>query len=166
MATRSTTSVWLAPAPTKFSWICWATTRATSRFTFQNYLRTHKPRFLAVWGKNDPFFVPHGAEALRRDIPSAMIARYLRQASPAVCGILEVLARQYGAIGTEIASIGKNIMVLHRAFEEPAVGRDPQHRPDLRHRAGCPLRVVHNAKRRRRLLCFATCRTNILDYLL
>ena len=30
--------------------------------------------------------------------------------SPAVCGILEVLARQYGAIGTEIASIDKNIM--------------------------------------------------------
>ena len=36
---------------------------------------------------------------------------------PAVCGILEVLARQYGAIGTEIASIDKNIMVLHRACE-------------------------------------------------
>jgi transposase len=40
-----------------------------------------------------------------------------RQVSPAVCGILEVLARQYGAIGTEIASIDKNIMVLHRACE-------------------------------------------------
>jgi hypothetical protein len=26
--------------------------------TFQNYFRTHKPRFLAVWGKNDPFFLP------------------------------------------------------------------------------------------------------------
>ena len=37
--------------------------------------------------------------------------------SPAVCGILEVLARQYSAIGTEIASIDKNIMVLHRACE-------------------------------------------------
>src|SRR6516164_10197990 len=40
-----------------------------------------------------------------------------RRLSPAVCGILEVLARQYGAIGTEIASIDKNIMVLHRACE-------------------------------------------------
>jgi transposase len=37
--------------------------------------------------------------------------------SPAVCGILDVLARQYGAIGTEIASIDKSIMVLHRACE-------------------------------------------------
>jgi transposase len=36
---------------------------------------------------------------------------------PAVCGILEVLARQYGAIGTEIASIGKSIMALHRGCE-------------------------------------------------
>ena len=37
--------------------------------------------------------------------------------SPAVCDILEVLARQYDAIGTEIASIDKNIMALHRACE-------------------------------------------------
>ena len=37
--------------------------------------------------------------------------------SPAVCGILKVLARQYGAIGTELASIDKSIMVLHRGCE-------------------------------------------------
>jgi len=29
--------------------------------TFQNYFRTHKPPFLAVWGRNDPFFLPRGA---------------------------------------------------------------------------------------------------------
>jgi pimeloyl-ACP methyl ester carboxylesterase len=40
---------------------------------FQNYFRTHKPPFLAVWGKNDPFFVPPGAEAFRRDIPDAVV---------------------------------------------------------------------------------------------
>ena len=39
--------------------------------TFQNYFRTHKPPLLAVWGKNDPFFLPRGAEAFRRDIPDA-----------------------------------------------------------------------------------------------
>jgi pimeloyl-ACP methyl ester carboxylesterase len=38
---------------------------------FQNYFRTHKPPFLAVWGKNDPFFIPPGAEAFKRDIPKA-----------------------------------------------------------------------------------------------
>jgi pimeloyl-ACP methyl ester carboxylesterase len=41
--------------------------------SFQQYFRTHKPRFLAVWGKNDPFFLPPGAEAFRRDIPEATI---------------------------------------------------------------------------------------------
>jgi pimeloyl-ACP methyl ester carboxylesterase len=41
--------------------------------TFQNYFRTHKPRFLAVWGRNDPFFLPQGAEAFRRDIPGATV---------------------------------------------------------------------------------------------
>jgi pimeloyl-ACP methyl ester carboxylesterase len=40
---------------------------------FQNYFRTHKPPFLVVWGKNDPFFLPAGAEAFRRDIPDAVI---------------------------------------------------------------------------------------------
>ncbi len=38
---------------------------------FQKYFRTHKPRLLAVLGKNDPFFLPPGAEAFKRDIPEA-----------------------------------------------------------------------------------------------
>ena len=41
--------------------------------TFQAYFRAHKPPLLAVWGKNDPFFLPPGAEAFKRDIPAAMI---------------------------------------------------------------------------------------------
>ena len=41
--------------------------------TFQTYFRTHKPPFLAVWGKNDPFFLPPGAEAFKRDIPGAVV---------------------------------------------------------------------------------------------
>ena len=41
--------------------------------SFQNYFRTHKPPFLAVWGKNDPFFLPPGAEAFTRDIPNAVV---------------------------------------------------------------------------------------------
>jgi pimeloyl-ACP methyl ester carboxylesterase len=40
---------------------------------FQEYFRTHKPPFLAVWGKNDPFFLPQGAEAFKRDIPQAVV---------------------------------------------------------------------------------------------
>jgi pimeloyl-ACP methyl ester carboxylesterase len=40
---------------------------------FQAYFRNHRPPLLAVWGKNDPFFIPPGAEAYRRDIPDAEI---------------------------------------------------------------------------------------------
>lgn len=40
---------------------------------FQEYFRTHTPPFLAVWGRNDPFFLPSGAEAFKRDIPNAEI---------------------------------------------------------------------------------------------
>jgi pimeloyl-ACP methyl ester carboxylesterase len=40
---------------------------------FQNYFRTHKPPLLAIWGKNDPFFLPAGAEAFKRDNPSATV---------------------------------------------------------------------------------------------
>jgi len=40
---------------------------------FQNYFRTAKPPFLAVWGRNDPFFLPPGAEAFKRDIPDAVV---------------------------------------------------------------------------------------------
>ncbi len=40
---------------------------------FQEYLRTHRPPVLAVWGRNDPFFVPPGAEAFRRDQPEAEV---------------------------------------------------------------------------------------------
>src|SRR5262245_34774822 len=38
---------------------------------FQSYFRKYRPPFLAVWGKNDPFFLPAGAEAFKRDIPDA-----------------------------------------------------------------------------------------------
>lgn len=41
--------------------------------TFQAYFRKHRPRLLAIWGKNDPFFLPPGAEAFQRDIPDAEV---------------------------------------------------------------------------------------------
>ena len=40
---------------------------------FQRYFREHNPPLLAVWGKNDPFFIPPGAEAYKRDLPQAEI---------------------------------------------------------------------------------------------
>jgi len=38
---------------------------------YQQFLRDHRPPLLAIWGKNDPFFLPAGAEAFRRDDPHA-----------------------------------------------------------------------------------------------
>ena len=40
---------------------------------FQAYFRNHKPPLLAVWGRNDPFFLPAGAKAFKRDIPGAAV---------------------------------------------------------------------------------------------
>jgi pimeloyl-ACP methyl ester carboxylesterase len=40
---------------------------------FQAYFRKSKPPLLAVWGKHDPFFLPPGAEAFKRDIPNAEV---------------------------------------------------------------------------------------------
>ena len=44
--------------------------------TFQAYLRDKQPPVLAVWGKNDPFFLPAGAEAFKRDVPTADVRFY------------------------------------------------------------------------------------------
>ena len=41
--------------------------------SFQDYFRTRRPPLLAAWGRNDPFFLPAGAEAFRRDLPDAEI---------------------------------------------------------------------------------------------
>jgi pimeloyl-ACP methyl ester carboxylesterase len=43
---------------------------------FQAYFRSQHPALLAVWGKNDPFFSPPGAEAFRRDNPNAEVHFY------------------------------------------------------------------------------------------
>lgn len=39
--------------------------------TFQQYFRARQPPLLAIWGRNDPFFLPAGAQAFKRDILSA-----------------------------------------------------------------------------------------------
>jgi len=40
---------------------------------FQEYFRKSTPPLLAIWGKNDPFFIPAGAEAYRKDLPNARV---------------------------------------------------------------------------------------------
>jgi len=43
---------------------------------FQAYFRAQRPPLLAVWGKNDPFFLPAGAEGFKRDQPEADVHFY------------------------------------------------------------------------------------------
>ncbi|HYX02788.1 MAG TPA: alpha/beta hydrolase, partial [Reyranella sp.] len=40
---------------------------------FQKYFRTERPPLLATWGRHDPFFLPAGAEAFKRDMPDAVV---------------------------------------------------------------------------------------------
>jgi len=40
---------------------------------FQEYFRKSQPPLLAIWGKHDPFFIPAGAEAFRKDLPNARV---------------------------------------------------------------------------------------------
>jgi len=40
---------------------------------FQDYFRSSRPPLLAIWGKNDPFFLPAGAQAFKRDLPNARV---------------------------------------------------------------------------------------------
>jgi pimeloyl-ACP methyl ester carboxylesterase len=40
---------------------------------FHEYFRSYQPPLLAVWGKNDAFFIPPGAEAFKKDLPEAQV---------------------------------------------------------------------------------------------
>ncbi len=68
---------------------------------FQDYIRTRRPPLLAVWGKNDPFFLPPGAQAFQRDNPAAEIHLFdtghfaLESHAPEIAAIIrEFLARK------------------------------------------------------------------------
>ena len=81
---------------------------------FQEYFRTSRPPLLAVWGKNDPFFVPAGAQAYQRDIPNAEV---------------QFLDTGHFAIETHVAEIASamktflNARGFSRATGESAVAR-------------------------------------------
>ncbi len=41
--------------------------------TWQKWLREHQPQMLVLWGRYDPSFIVAGAEAYRKDVPSAEV---------------------------------------------------------------------------------------------
>jgi pimeloyl-ACP methyl ester carboxylesterase len=73
---------------------------------FHAYFRAHQPPLLAVWGKNDPFFLPAGAEAFKRDLPKAEVrffntGHFALETHADEIGeaIVEFLTRSFGAKG-------------------------------------------------------------------
>lgn len=43
---------------------------------FHEYFRKHQPKLLLVWGNKDPYFLPAGAEAYKKDLPEAKLKFY------------------------------------------------------------------------------------------
>ena len=78
---------------------------------FQAYFRKHWPPLLAVWGRNDPFFLPAGAEAYKRDLPEAEV-RFLDTGHFA----LETHA-------SEIAEVVGEFLMRHRDEEHDREGK-------------------------------------------
>lgn len=70
---------------------------------FQEYFRTHQPPTLAVWGENDPYFLPAGAQAYRRDNPAAQV---------------HLLPTGHFALETHVVEIA----ILIRTFLAPVLG--------------------------------------------
>jgi pimeloyl-ACP methyl ester carboxylesterase len=76
---------------------------------WQAYLREHQPPVLAIWGKNDPFFIPPGAQAFTRDVPDAEVV---------------LLDTGHFALVEEVDTIAEHVdALLHRAYDESAPTR-------------------------------------------
>lgn len=79
--------------------------------SFQQYFRTHRPPTLAVWGKDDPFFLPAGAHAFKRDNPEAEVRLFETghfaletHAGEIAAAIREFLGRQHLTEGSQRAA--------------------------------------------------------------
>jgi len=64
---------------------------------FQEYFKTKKPKILAVWGNKDPFFLPAGASAFKKDVPNATI---------------KFFDTGHFALETHVQEIGKEILIF------------------------------------------------------
>jgi pimeloyl-ACP methyl ester carboxylesterase len=82
---------------------------------FQAYFRQHRPPLLAVWGRNDPFFLPAGALAFRRDLPDAEI---------------HLLDAGHFALETHAAEIADLMLPFLDKVHAPEAGRGNGHAHD------------------------------------
>jgi pimeloyl-ACP methyl ester carboxylesterase len=68
--------------------------------TFQEYFRNYQPALLAAWGDKDPFFLPPGAEAFKRDLPKARVKFYDTGHFALETHVNEIGAEILGFLGT------------------------------------------------------------------
>jgi pimeloyl-ACP methyl ester carboxylesterase len=70
--------------------------------SFHDYFRKHQPPLLAVWGKDDPFFLPAGAEAYLRDLPKSEIEFYDTGHFALETNVSEIGARIHAFLDREV----------------------------------------------------------------
>ena len=87
---------------------------------FQNYFRTYQPPLLAIWGRNDPHFLPAGAQAFRRDLPEAAII---------------LLDAGHFALETHAAEIGAAMRDFLESVAVQQAESAPRHSGAVRHKA-------------------------------
>lgn len=72
---------------------------------FQEYFRSKRPPLLAVWGKHDPFFLPQGAEAFKRDNPNAEVHFFDTGHFALETHVLEIAAAIRDFLGRKLSKI-------------------------------------------------------------
>ncbi len=89
---------------------------------FQAYFREHRPPLLAIWGRNDPFFLPAGAEAYRRDLPDAEV-RFLDTGHFALethaAEIAEAITGFFGQNGRDHERLPGSMTCTYKVIESP-----------------------------------------------
>ena len=97
---------------------------------FQEYFRQHRPPLLAVWGDRDPFFLPAGAEAYKKDIPAAIVKFY---------------PTGHFALETHLGEIGQEILAFLGSLRATGVGARPPFPPFNRESALQKVQMAEDA---------------------
>jgi nuclear transport factor 2 (NTF2) superfamily protein/pimeloyl-ACP methyl ester carboxylesterase len=97
---------------------------------FHAYFREHRPPLLAVWGDRDPFFLPAGAEAYKKDIPGAIVKFY---------------PTGHFALETHLAEIGQEILSFLGSLRATGVGARPPFPPFNRESALQKVQMAEDA---------------------
>jgi nuclear transport factor 2 (NTF2) superfamily protein/pimeloyl-ACP methyl ester carboxylesterase len=97
---------------------------------FHAYFRQHQPPLLAVWGDRDPFFLPAGADAYKKDIPGAIVKCY---------------PTGHFALETHLAEIGQEILSFLGSLRATGVGARPPFPPFNRESALQKVQMAEDA---------------------